>query len=168
MPRLKRIAVLANPQHPGDQAERRASEAAAKAVGLEIEYFEFADVTQLDQALEAARNSRNEAALMFPVQSVNSNGARIAAWSIRNRIPTVSGWSRFAEVGNLMTYGANMRETHRRLATFVDRILKGAKPAELAVEIPMHFELVINLKAAKALGLAVPQSVLLRADRVIE
>lgn len=67
-----------------------------------------------------------------------------------------------------MTYGANMRESYRRLATFVDRILKGAKPAELAVEIPLHFELVINLKAAKALGLAVPQSVILRADRVIE
>ncbi len=168
MPSLKRIAVLANPQHPGDQAERRASEAAAKAVGVEIEYFEFVGAAQLDQALEAARNSRNEAALMFPVQSIISNSARIAAWSIRNRIPAVSGWSRFAEEGNLMTYGANMRESYRRLATFVDRILKGAKPTELAVEIPLHFELVINLKAAKALGLAVPQSVILRADRVIE
>jgi putative tryptophan/tyrosine transport system substrate-binding protein len=168
MPGLKRIAVLANPQHPGDQAERRASETAARAVGVEIEYFEFANAAQLDQALEAARLSRNEAALMFPVQTINGNGARIAAWSIRNRIPTISGWARFAEEGNLMTYGGNVREVHRRLATFVDRILKGAKPAEMAVEFPLHIELVLNLKAAKALGITLPQAVILRADRVIE
>jgi putative ABC transport system substrate-binding protein len=168
LPGLKRIAIVASPQHPGDQAERRASEVAAKAIGVDIEYFEIAGGAQLDQALEAVRNSRNEAALMFPVQSIISNSGRIAAWSMKHRIPAVSGWSRFAEEGNLMTYGANMHEAYRRLATFVDRILKGAKPAELAVEIPLNFELVINLKSAKALGIRVPQPVLLRADRVIE
>lgn len=168
MPGLQRIAIVANSQHPGDQAERRASEAAATAMGLAIEYFEAAGVAQLDHALSAIQKSRNEAAVMFPIQSIISNSARIAAWSLRNRIPAVSGWAQFAEEGNLMSYGANMGQTFRRLATFVDRILKGAQPAELPVELPSHVELVVNLRTAKALGMTVPQGLLLRADRVIE
>ncbi len=168
LPGLKRIAIVANAQHPGDQAERHWSEAAARAVGLGIEYFEVAGAAQIDQALEAIRSSRHEAALMFPIQSIISSSARIAAWSITNRIPTVSGWGQFAEGGNLLSYGANMRESFRRLGTFVDRILNGAKPADLAVELPQHVELVINLRAARALGVAVPQALMLRADRLIE
>jgi putative ABC transport system substrate-binding protein len=137
-------------------------------MGLEIEYFEAAGAPQLDLALGAILKSRNEAAVMFPIQSIISNSPRIAAWSLKNRIPAVSGWAQFAEEGNLMSYGANMGQTFRRLATFVDRILKGAKPAELPVELPSQVELVINLRTAKALGVAVPQALLLRADRVIE
>jgi putative ABC transport system substrate-binding protein len=105
---------------------------------------------------------------MFPVASIVSSSARIAAWSVKNRIPAISGWSQFAEEGNLMSYGANLRESFRRLASYVDRILKGASPAELPVELPLHLELVVNLKAARALGVTVPQAVLLRADKVIE
>ena len=168
LPGLKRIAIVANAQHPGDQAERHWSELAARAVGLEIEYFEVAGAAQIEQALEAIKNSRNEAVLMFPIQSIISNSARIAAWSTRHRIAAVSGWGQFAEEGNLLSYGANMRESFRRLATFVDRILKGAKPADLAVELPRHVELVINLRTAKALGITVPQALMLRADRLIE
>jgi putative ABC transport system substrate-binding protein len=168
MPGVQRIAIVANSQHPGDQAERRASAAAATAMGLEIEYFEAAGILQLDHALGAIQKSRHEAVVMFPIQSIISNSARIAAWSLKNRIPAVSGWAQFAEEGNLMSYGANMGQTFRRLATFVDRILKGAKPADLPVELPLQVELVINLKTAKALGVAVPQALLLRADRVIE
>ncbi len=168
MPGIKRIAIVANAQHPGDQAERRASEAAATALGLDVEYFEAAGAAQLDQALATIPKSRCEAVVMFPIQSIISNSARIAAWSIRHRIPAVSGWAQFAEEGNLMSYGANVRESFRRLATFVDRILKGAKPEELPVELPLHIEMVVNLKTARLLGITVPQSVLLRADRVIE
>lgn len=168
MPGAQRIAIVANSQHPGDQAERRASEAAATAMGLEIEYFEAATTLQLDHALGAIQKSRNEAAVMFPIQSIISNSTRIAAWSFKNRIPAVSGWAQFAEEGNLMSYGANMGQTFRRLATFVDRILKGAKPAELPVELPSHVELVVNLRTAKALNVTVPQALLLRADRIIK
>lgn len=168
MPELRRIAIVANAQHPGDQAERRASEAAAAAAGLEIEYFETASAAQLDSALIAMPKSRCEAAVMFPIQTIIGNSARIAAWSVRRRIPAISGWAQFAQQGNLMSYGANVRESFRRLATSVDKILKGARPAELPVELPLNIELVVNLKAAKALGVTVPPSVMLRADQVIE
>lgn len=168
LPGARRIAIVANAQHPGDQAERRASEAAASAMGLDIEYFEVAGAAQLDQALADIQKSRHEAAVMFPIQSIISNSARIAAWSLRNRIAAVSGWAQFAEEGNLLSYGANMGQTFRRLATYVDRILKGAKPADLPIELPTQVELVVNLKTAKALGLTVPQTLLLRADRIIE
>lgn len=168
MPTLKRIAIVANAQHPGDQAERHASELAARALGLETEYFEVAGARLLDQALEAIAKSRCEAAVMFPIQSIISDSARIAAWSLRHRLPTVSGWAQFAEDGNLMSYGATPRESFLRLASYVDRLLKGAKPSELPVELPRHFELVINLRAARALAITVPASVLLRAERVIE
>jgi putative ABC transport system substrate-binding protein len=168
MPDAKRIAIVANSQHPGDQAERRASEAAAKGLGLETAYFEASGASGLENALRAIEKSRFDAAVMFPIQSIVSNSALIAAWSIKNRIPAVSGWAQFADEGNLMSYGANLRETFRRIATFVDKILKGARPDEIPVELPMHIEFVINLKAARALGVTVPQSVMLRADRVIE
>jgi putative ABC transport system substrate-binding protein len=168
MPRVKRVAILANSQHPGDQAERRASETAAAAMGLEIEYFEVSSAAQLDNALAGVEKSRNEAVVMFPITPIITNSARIAAWSVRSRIPAVSGWAPFADEGNLLSYGANLRETFRRLATYVDKILKGAKPEELPVELPLHIEFVINLKAARALGITVPPSVMLRADRVIE
>lgn len=168
MPSVKRIAIVANSQHPGDQAERRASEAAAKNIGLETEYFEAGGAARLESALRAIEKSHFEAVVMFPIQSIVSNSALIATWSIKNRIPAVSGWAQFADEGNLMSYGANLRETFRRIATYVDKILKGAKPDELPVELPMHIEFVINLKAARALGITVPPSVMLRADRVIE
>jgi putative ABC transport system substrate-binding protein len=168
MPGVKRIAILANSQHPGDQAERRASEAAAAAMGIEIEYFEVSSTAQLDNALAGVEKSRSEAAVMFPITPVITNSARIAAWSVRSRIPAVSGWAVFADEGNLFSYGANLRETFRRLAVYVDKILKGARPEDLPVELPLHIEFVINLKAARALGISVPQPVMLRADRVIE
>ena len=93
---------------------------------------------------------------------------RIAAWSIRTRIPTASGWAQFAEGGNLMSFGPNLHATSFRLASFVDRILKGAKPADLPVEQPVRVELVVNARTAKALGIGIPSAVLLQADKVIE
>ena len=102
------------------------------------------------------------------MQNVVLNRERIAAWALKNRVPAVSGWAQFAEGGNLMSYGPNLREASRRLAFYVDRILKGAKPADLPVELPTQVELVVNLKAARTLGLTVPTPVLLRAQRVIE
>lgn len=168
LPGLKRVAVVANPQHPGDQAERRASQAAATALGLSLAYFEARNLAQLDEALTAIEKSGSEALVMFPVQNVIRNRERIAAWAVKNRLPVISGWAQFAEGGNLMSYGPNLRELSRRLAVYVDKILKGAKPADIPVELPTRVELVVNLKAAKALGVTVPPTVLVRADQVIE
>ena len=168
LPRLKRIAIVANPQHPGDQAERRASQVAATALGLSLAYFEARNTVQLGEALAAIEKSGSGAVVMFPVQNVITNRERIAAWAVKNRLPVASGWAQFTEGGNLMSYGPNLRESSRRLATYVDKILKGAKPADIPVELPTRVELVVNLKAAKALGITVPQTVLLRADQVIE
>ena len=168
LPKAKRLAVVANPQHPGDIAERRVSEHAAQTLGLSVQYFEAHNGAQLLEALPAIEKARSDAVMFFPVQFAISLRERIAEWSIRSRIPAISGWAQFAEGGNLMTYGPNLLDTYRRLAWFVDRILKGTKPAELPVELPTRVELVVNQKAAKALGVTVPQSVRLRADRLIE
>ena len=168
MPGVKRVAVVANPQHAGDKAERRASETAATALGLSIEYFEARNGAQLLEVLPAIEKSRCDAVMLFPVQFVISNRGRIAQWAVKTRMPAISGWAQFAEGGNLMTYGPNLVETYKRLAWYADRILKGTKPAELPVELPTRVEFVVNVRAAKALGIVVPQSILLRADRVIE
>lgn len=167
LPKLTRVAVVAHPQHAGDQAERKAAEAAAGPLGIAVQYFELRGAAQLPDVLAAVGKSNSEAVVLFPVQNVINNRERIAAWALKHRIPTMSGWAQFAEGGNLMAYGPNLREASRRMAFFVDKILKGARPADIPVEQPTRVELVVNLKAARALGVSVPQSVLLRADNVI-
>jgi len=168
MPGLKRIAILANPQHPGEQGELRVSQAAAKALGLSFQYFQAQNAAKVEDALAAILKSHSEAMDVFPDGLLIRSRERIAEFSTKNRIPAISGWAQFAESGNLMSYGPNLRYAYRRLATYVDKIVKGAKPADLPVELPTTVELVVNLKAAKALGIKIPQSILLRADRLIE
>jgi putative tryptophan/tyrosine transport system substrate-binding protein len=112
--------------------------------------------------------SRSEAVVVLPDAVMMRYSERIAAFSMKNRVPAISGWAQFADNGNVMTYGPVLRDGFRRLAYFVDRILKGTKPSDLSVELPTSVELVVNLKTAKALGLTIPPSLLLRADRVIE
>ena len=167
IPGVKRVAVVAAPQHPGDKAERRASEQAAAALGLTIVYFEARNAPELAAAMATIEKSGCDATMFFPVQTVISERERIAAWSARTRMPTVSGWSTFTDGGNLMSYGPNLRDSMARLAFFVDRIAKGTKPAVIPVELPTRVEFVINQKAAKALGITIPRAVELRADRVI-
>ena len=168
LPAARRVAIISSPQHPGDQSERRASQAAANQLGLTLEYFEIRNPVDLLEVLPAVAKTRAQAAVMFPTQHIISSRERIAAWSVKTRMPAVSGWAQFAEGGNLFSYGPNLGETMRRLAFFADRILKGARPAELPVELPTHVEFVINLRMAKTLGITVPPTVLLRANRVIE
>jgi len=168
LPRAKSIAIVANPQHPGDQAERRASQAASTDVGLAVEYFEVRAKADLPGVFAAIEKSHNDAVVAFPVANIISDREVIAAWSRRTRIPVISGWAQFADGGNLMSYGPNLRDSFRRLAAYVDKVLKGSRPADLPVELPTRVEFVVNLNAAKALGLTIPPSVLLRADRVIE
>ncbi len=168
LPAVKRVAVVASPTHPGDRAERRASEDAAAKLGLSLEYFELRGADNFGTILPAIEKARAQAVVLFPTQTVIGNSERIAAWSAKARIPAVSGWARFAEGGNLMSYGPNLRTAMRRLAFFGDRVLKGTKPADLPVELPNAVELVVNRGTARTLGIRVPRAVLVRADRVIE
>jgi putative ABC transport system substrate-binding protein len=168
MPVLKRVAIVANPEHPGQQGELRASHAAAKKLGIAIEFFEVRNAREVENALATIQKTRSEAIVVFPDSSMARYYARFAAFAIQNRIPAVSGRASFADSGNLLSYGPSLRNAYRRLAIYVDKILKGARPADIPVELPTSVELVVNLKAAEALGVTIPRSILLRADRVIE
>ena len=168
LPGLKRVAIIVGPEHPGEQGELRASQAAAKSLGLSIDYHPVRTEAELDNAFAALLKARDEAIVVFPDAFTMRYSEKIAAFSVANRIPAISGWAQFAERGNLLSYGPNLRDVYRRLANYVDRIAKGAKPADLPVELPTTVELVVNLKTAKALGVKIPQSILARADRVIE
>jgi putative ABC transport system substrate-binding protein len=167
MPGLKRVAFLANPQHPGEQKEFAAAQAAAAQLGMSVHYFPVRSGAELEAALAQIARGHDEAIVAFADAFTISFAARIAAFSIEHRIPAVDGWAPFARQGNLAIYGPVLDECYRRLAVYVDKIRKGAKPADLPVELPTKLELVINLKTAKAMDLAIPPPVLLRADEVI-
>lgn len=166
-PNARRLGVLARPEHPGEQRERKASEAIAAKLGLQVAYVPIGAPSGLDDALQSIARQGCDALVAFPDAVMVSLGGRIAKFALEAKIATVSGWSRFAENGFLMTYGPNQQASFRDLARLVDRILRGAKAAELPVELPHILELVINARTAKALGLTVPQSLLVRAERVI-
>jgi putative tryptophan/tyrosine transport system substrate-binding protein len=168
LPKLTRVAILASPEHPGEQAELHASQAAAKALGLTLEYFPVRGEPELEQAFAAIPRSRSEAVVVFPDALTLRSRERIAGFGVDQRMPVVSGWGQFADSGCLMSYGPNLLASYRRLATYVDRILRGARPADLPVELPTGVELVVNMRTATALGIKIPQAVLARADRVIE
>ncbi len=168
LPQLRRVGVMANPGHPGEEAERHASEAAARQLGLEIDYHPVRNKEDVERALEAIARAGNGAILLFPDNGTLRYSKRIADFSKKTRIPAISGWAEFADRGNLASYGPDLRESYGSLSGYVDKILKGAKPGELPVQLPSRVELVVNLKTARAIGLKVPRSVLLRANRVIE
>lgn len=168
LPQMKRVAIVGWPAHAGELLELDAARSAAERLGLAQQYYGVATGAEVDAALTAIEQWRADAVLVFAgaVASVHAN--RFAAFAVRSRIPTVSAWPTFAEAGNLMTYGPVIQEAQARLASFVDRILKGAKAAETPVELPTKIELVVNLQTAKAIGLEIPNSLRLRADRLIE
>jgi len=168
VPQMKRVGIVGWPPHAGELLELEAARSAAEKLGLEHRYFGTNSAAEVDAALESARKWNAQAILAFAGGIAPKYADRFAAFSIRHRVPAFSSWAAFADMGNLMTYGPVLQECYARLATFVDRMLKGAKPADMPVERPTKFELVINLKTAKAIGLAIPSSILLRADRVIE
>jgi putative ABC transport system substrate-binding protein len=168
LPRLSRVAILANPEHPGEPAELRQSQTAAERLGLKVQYVPVRRAGDFEVAFNRIEREGAEAIVAFPDVLIMSQAKTIADFATKRRIPAVSGWGSFAVAGNLMTYGPNLDESYRIIAAYVDKILKGANPAALPVEQPTKFELVVNLKTAKALGLTIPQSVLLRADEVIQ
>ena len=167
IPGAKRIALIANPQHPGERKEFAAAQEAALRLGLTTRYFPVSSEAELEAALADIARERLDAVLAFADGFTLGFAGRIAASSTRERIPAVDGWAPFAAAGNLMIYGPVIDDVYRRLATYVDRIGKGAKPADLPIELPTKIELVVNAKVAQALGIAIPASVLTRADQVI-
>jgi putative ABC transport system substrate-binding protein len=168
LPRMKRVALVGWPPHAGELLELKAATEIADKLGLQHRYYGANTAAELDAAFEAIAEWNADAILAFAGGITAAHPDRFAAFSVQRRIPAVSAWAVFAEKGNLMTYGPVLRESYVRLASYVDRILKGAKPADLPVELPTKLEFVINMKVAKSLGIVVPESVLLRADRLIE
>ena len=172
VPRLRSLAALSNTDHPGEQAERRATEAAAQAQGINLTYVAFSQSPfgaspELDKALDAVKRAQPDAMIVFPDGATLANRGKLATFATANRLPSMFGWSEYVDAGGLMSYGASQREAHMRIAAYVDKILKGAKPGELPIEQPTVFELVVNAGTAKTLGLAMPESLMLRADRII-
>ena len=173
VPNLRALAVLSNTDHPGEKSELQATESAARRLGINPIYVAFAQSPfgpgpELGKALETLRQAKPDAMVVFPEGATMANRVGLANFAIAQRLPSMFGWSEYAESGGLMSYGANQRDGHARLAVYADKILKGAKPGDLPVEQPAKFELVINQKTAKALGLTIPPSLLLQADKVIE
>jgi putative ABC transport system substrate-binding protein len=168
VPGVTRIAVLANASHPGSQAELRETQAAARRLGLSLQYVPVHSARDFDAAFEAITRGHAEAVVAFPDTLINRQAKAIAEFAGRRRIPAVSGWAEFAAAGNLMSYGPNLREFYRHMAVYVDKLLKGARPADLPVEQPTRFDLVINVKAARALGLSIAPSLLVQANDIIE
>ena len=167
LPRMKRVGIVGWPPHAGELLELEAAEGAARKLGLEHRYFGANSAAEVDAVLESARAWGAQAILAFAGGIAPRFADRFAAFSIRHRVPAFSSWAAFAEKGNLMTYGPVLHECYARLATFVDRMLKGADPADMPVERPTKFELVVNMNAARAMGVTIPQSILVTADRVI-
>jgi len=165
MPQVARVAVLWT---PGTEAQVRAAELAARAMGIELVAVEAAGDGDLEQAFAAAATSRAGALLVVGAPTFFGLRARITALALQHRLPAMYYLPSFAHVGGLVGYGPSDTEYYRRAALYVDKILKGAKPADLPVEQPMKFELVINLKTAQALGITMPPSLLLLADEVIQ
>ena len=166
VPSLTRVAVLWAPDHP--DGEYRNTEATARRLGIHIQSLEVRRPGDFDGAFQAAIRERADALVVASSRFMNANRPRIEEFASKQRIPLVTGWGPWARAGSLMSYGPDLDTLVRRAAAYVDKILKGAKPVDLPVEQPTKFELVINLKTAKALGLTIPQSVLLRADQIIE
>ena len=170
VPGMRRVAVLWNPANRAFQSQMiQETEAAARPLGIQLQMFEARDAASIERAFSAISKERISGVNVLPDPTlVGVHGARIAALAAKARLPSVSGNSIFAEAGGLMAYGPSFPELARSAGGYVAKILKGAKPADLPVERPTKFELVINMKTAKQIGVTIPQSLQVRADRVIE
>ncbi|MEO7150906.1 MAG: ABC transporter substrate-binding protein [Burkholderiaceae bacterium] len=165
-PKIARVAVLWNPDHV--DPEYAETQAAGVTLGMQVQSLEVRGPADFDAAFAAATAGGAEAIVVVSSRLMSFNRQRITEFAAQRRLPLVCGWGPWVEGGALLSYGPDIDASVRRAAWYVDRILKGAEPAKLPVEQPTRFELVVNLRAAKAFGLAIPQSVLQRADRVIE
>jgi len=167
VPKVRRVAILSNPTNPGHPRWMREYKDAGRSLGVQLQFLEARGPTEFDGAFAAMAKERVGALLVVADGMFMLHRTRLADLAAKTRLPSL-GYREFVEAGGLMSYGPSLPDLWRRAATFVDKVLKGAKPADLPVEQPIKFELVINLKTAKALGLTIPQSVLLRADQSLE
>jgi len=168
VPKLTRVAVLWNPQRAGSALNWKEIQLSARQLGVQLHSLEVRSPDEFDKAFEDATGARAGALFIIPDPVIVAHLKRIAGLAAKSRLPSIFHISEFADSGGLVAYGPDRADLFRRAATFVDKILKGAKPSDLPVEQATKFELVINMKTAKALGITIPQSILVRADRVIE
>jgi putative ABC transport system substrate-binding protein len=167
-PKVVRVAVLWNPASPDKQLDFKETQAAGRALGVQLQSLEVRGAKDFDKVFQAATKERTQAVITLSDPLTGSQGRRIMDFAAKSRLPAIYGDSGFVEAGGLMAYGPNISDLYRRAAFFVDKILKGAKPADLPVQQPTRFELVINLDTAKKIGLTIPPNVLVRADKVIK
>ena len=168
IPKLSRVAVLGISTRPGNAQSLKEVELAAGAFKVQVQYLDVLDVKEIETAFRTATNGRADGVLMLQSPFFNSQRKQLVDLAIKSRLPATYPFPEYVEAGGLMSYSANMVDLYRRAATYVDKILKGAKPADLPVEQPTKFEFIINLKAAKQIGVTVPPNVLARADKVIK
>ena len=168
IPKLSRVAVFGPSTQLANAQALKEIDLAAAAFQVELQYLTVLSPKDIDSAFQAARKARADAVLVLPGPIGNSQRTRIANLAVISRLPAIYSNSQYVIDGGLMTYGPSLPDLDRRAAAYVDKILKGAKPADLPVEQPTKFEFVINLKAAKQIGLTIPPNVLARADRVIK
>jgi putative ABC transport system substrate-binding protein len=163
------VAVFGSSTNRGANAQSvKETELAAVALGVKLQYLDILDYKDIELAFQAAKKARVDAVLMLVSGPVyNAYRTQVAELAVKNKLPVIYERANDVEAGGLMTYGVNLADLDRRAATYVDKILKGRKPADLPVEQPIKFELVINLKAANQIGLTIPPNVLVRADKVI-
>jgi putative ABC transport system substrate-binding protein len=166
IPKLARLAVLGDPTHPAYASQVKTLETGVRALGGQLEVIAVRGPNEFEAAFKIARHS--QALLQLDDVLLTTHRARLLELTAQNRLPAIYGFREFVDAGGLMAYGVNFPGMYRRAASYVDKILKGAKPADMPLEQPTKFELVINLKTAKALGLTIPPSLLQRADQVIE
>jgi len=172
VPKLSHVAVFGTLTNPGNAQSLREAELAAKTFGVKLQYIDVLNIDVLspkdfETAFRAASKGHADAVLMLPGSVLISERAQLTDLAVKSRLPAIYPQPEFIEAGGLMSYGTNTPDLYRRAATYVDKILKGAKPADLPVEQPTKFDLVINLKTAKQIGLTIPPNVLARADKVI-
>jgi len=168
LPRLSRVAVLRNPNNQASATQLADTEAGARALRLQIQLLDVRGPDDFERAFEATTRQRADAVFGLPDTMLTVHRKRLAELAAKHRLPTIYQTREHPESGSLMSYGPNIPDLFRRAASYVDKILQGAKPADLPIEQPTKFELVINMKTAKALGLTIPQSLLVRANEVIQ
>jgi putative tryptophan/tyrosine transport system substrate-binding protein len=168
VPKLSRVAVFGTSANPGNAQSLKEIEAAAGAFKVQLQQHDLLESKDIEPAFRAAANGRADGVIVLVSSVLNSNRRRVAELAAKNRVPVIYPFREFVEAGGLMTYGVNFIDLHRRSATYIDKILKGVRPADLPVEQPTKFELIINLKPATQIGLTVPPNVLARTDYVIK
>ena len=168
VPKLNRVAVLGTSTNPGNAQGLKETELAAKAFRVQLQYLDVRDPKDIEIAFREASREQADAVLVLGGPVVLPQRTKVAELAVKNRLPAIYNRPEFVEAGGLVSYSASYTDMSRRAATYVDKILKGAKPADLPVEQPTKFEFIINLKAAKQIGLTIPPNVLARADKVIK